>query len=188
MNLAMPESPAMSRQRRRACVTLSLSAGLLIVFFAAGRIGGLRVNMTPSEPLGLWRIIPLTRAARSGETVFVCPPDNAAMREARQRGYLRPGLCPGGFAPLIKTVIALAGQRVDVTDRIAIDGVPIASSRIMEKDGQGRSLRHDQSGMVRPGEVYLHSNFIGSWDSRYFGPVPVSGVLGLAQEVLTYAP
>ncbi|GLR23887.1 conjugal transfer protein TraF [Ciceribacter naphthalenivorans] len=184
----MPESPAMSRQRRRACVTLSLSAGLLIVFFAAGRIGGLRVNMTPSEPLGLWRIIPLTRAARSGETVFVCPPDNAAMREARQRGYLRPGLCPGGFAPLIKTVIALAGQRVDVTDRIAIDGVPIASSRIMEKDGQGRSLRHDQSGMVRPGEVYLHSNFIGSWDSRYFGPVPVSGVLGLAQEVLTYAP
>jgi type IV secretory pathway protease TraF len=42
--------------------------------------------------------------------------------------------------------------------------------------------------MVRAGEVYLHSDFIGSWDSRYFGPVPVSGVLGLAQEVLTYAP
>ena len=188
MILAMPESTAMSRQRSSALITLSVAAGLLIVFFAAGRIGGLRVNMTPSEPLGLWRIVTLTRPVLPGETVFVCPPDNAAMREARQRGYLRPGLCPGGFAPLIKTVIALAGQRVDVTDRIAIDGVPIARSRIMEKDGQGRSLRHDQSEMVRPGEVYLHSNFIGSWDSRYFGPVPVSGVLGLAQEVLTYAP
>ncbi len=188
MILAMPESTAMSRQRSSALITLSVAAGLLIVFFAAGRIGGLRVNMTPSEPLGLWRIIPLTRAARSGDTVFVCPPDNAAMREARQRGYLRPGLCPGGFAPLIKTVIALAGQRVDVSDHIAVDGVPIRGSRIAEKDAQGRSLRPDQSGMVRPGEVYLHSNFIGSWDSRYFGPVPVSGVLGLAQEVLTYAP
>lgn len=188
MNMAMPESTAMSRQRRRACVTLSGSAGLLIVLFAAGWIGGLRVNTTPSEPLGLWRIVPLTRAARSGETVFVCPPDNVTMREARQRGYLRRGLCPCGFGPLIKTVIAVAGQRVDVTDRIAIDGVPIPGSRIMEKDAQGRSLRHDQSGMVRPGEVYLHSEFIGSWDSRYFGPVPVSGVLGLAQEVLTYAP
>jgi conjugative transfer signal peptidase TraF len=188
MNMAMPESTAMSRQRRRACVTLSGSAGLLIVLFAAGWIGGLRVNTTPSEPLGLWRIVPLTRAARSGETVFVCPPDNAAMREARQRGYLRPGLCPGGFGPLIKTVIAVAGQRVDVTDRVAIDGVPIPRSRIIERDAQGLSLRRDQSGMVRPGEVYLHSGFIASWDSRYFGPVSDSGVLGLAQEVLTYAP
>lgn len=178
----------MPRQRRRACVTLSVSAGLLIVLFSAGWIGGLRINTTPSEPLGLWRIVPLNRLPRSGETVFVCPPDNAAMREARQRGYLRSGLCPGGFGPLIKTVIAVAGQRVDITDRVAIDGVPIPRSRIIEKDAQGRSLRHDQSGMVRPGEVYLHSDFIGSWDSRYFGPVPESGVLGLAQEVLTYAP
>ncbi|MGO7748441.1 conjugal transfer protein TraF, partial [Rhizobium ruizarguesonis] len=26
------------------------------------------------------------------------------------------------------------------------------------------------------------------YDSRYFGPLPVSGILGLAQKVLTYAP
>jgi len=188
MIMAMPESTAMSRQRSSALVTLFVAAGLLIVLFAAGWIGGLRINTTPSEPLGLWRIVPLTRSVLPGETVFVCPPDNAAMREARQRGYLRPGLCPGGFGPLIKTVIAVAGQRVVVTDRIEIDGVPFPRSRIIEKDAQGRSLRHDQSRMVRPGEVYLHSDFIGSWDSRYFGPVPVSGVLGLAQEVLTYAP
>ena len=114
--------------------------------------------------------------------------EDAALREARRRGYLRSGLCPGGFGPLIKTVVAVTGQRVAVTDLVAIDGVPIRNSRIFEKDGQGRSLRHGQSGMLLPGEVYLHSDFIGSWDSRYFGPVPDSGVLGLAQEVLTYAP
>ena len=188
MIMAMPESTAMSRQRSSALVTLFVATGLLIVLFAAGWIGGLRINTTPSEPLGLWRIVPLTRSVLPGETVFVCPPENTAMRVARQRGYLRPGLCPGGFGPLIKTVIAVAGQRVDVTDRVAIDGVPIPGSRIIKKDAQGRSLRPDQSGMVRPGEVYLHSDFMGSWDSRYFGPVPVSGVLGLAQEALTYAP
>jgi conjugative transfer signal peptidase TraF len=188
MIVAMPESTAMSRQRSSALVTLFVAAGLLIVFFAAGWIGGLRINTTPSEPLGLWRIVPLTRSVLPGETVFVCPSDNAAMREARQRGYLRPGLCSGGFGPLIKTVIAVSGQRVDVTDHIAVEGVPIPGSRIIGADGQGRSLRHDRSGMVPPGEVYLHSDFVGSWDSRYFGPVPVSGVLGLAQEVLTYAP
>ena len=188
MIMMMREGWTMPRQRRRACVTLSVAAGMFGVLFAAGWSGGLRINTTPSEPLGLWRIVPLTRSVLPGDTVFVCPPDNAAMREARQRGYLRPGLCPGGFGPLIKTVIAVAGQRVDVTDRVAIDGVPIPRSRIIERDAQGRSLRHNQSGMVPPGQVYLHSGFIGSWDSRYFGPVPVSGVLGLAQEVLTYAP
>ena len=186
--MAMAESTAMSRQRISALVTLFVAAGLLIVLFAAGWSGGLRINTTPSEPLGLWRIVPLSRSVLPGETVFVCPPDNAAMHEARERGYLRPGLCSGGFGPLIKTVIAVAGQRVDVTDHIAVDGVPIPGSRIIEKDAQGRPLRHDQSRRVRPGEVYLHSDFIGSWDSRYFGPVPESGVLGLAQEVLTYAP
>jgi conjugative transfer signal peptidase TraF len=187
MIMAMPKSTTMSRQRSSALVTLCVAAGMLGVFFAAGWFGGLRINTTPSEPLGLWRIIPLTRSVLPGETVFVCPPDNAAMREARQRGYLRPGLCTGGFGPLIKTVIAVSGQRVDVTDHIAVEGVPIPGSRIIGADGQGRSLRHDRSGMVPPGQVYLHSDFIGSWDSRYFGPVPVSGVLGLAQEVLTYA-
>lgn len=188
MIMAMPESTAMSRQRSSALVTLFVAAGLLIVLFAAGWIGGLRINTTPSEPLGLWRIVSLTRSVRPGETVFVCPPDNAAMREGRQRGYLRTGVCAGGFGPLIKTAIAVAGQRVDVTDHIAVEGVPIPGSRIIGADGQGRSLRRDRSGMVPPGQVYLHSDFIGSWDSRYFGPVPESGVLGLAQEVLTYAP
>lgn len=188
MTAAGMEPGTMHRQRRFAFCTLSLACGLLILLLVAGYIGGLRINTTPSEPLGLWRIVQITRSIRPGEMVFVCPPDNAAMREARQRGYLRTGLCPGGFGPFIKTVIAVAGQRVVVTDRVAIDGVPIPNSRIIGVDGRGRSLRHDQSGVVRPREVYLHSDFIGSWDSRYFGPVPDSGVLGLAQEVLTYAP
>jgi len=178
----------MSRQRCSAFVTLFVAVCLLSLLFAAGWIGGLRINTTPSEPLGLWRIVPLNRSVLPGEMVFVCPPDNAAIREARRRGYLRSGLCPGGFGPLIKTVVAVTGQRVAVTDLVAIDGVPIRNSRIFEKDGQGRSLRHGQSGMLLPGEVYLHSDFIGSWDSRYFGPVPDSGLLGLAQEVWTYAP
>lgn len=188
MTAAGMEPGTMHRQRRFAFCALSLACGLLILLLVAGYIGGLRINTTPSEPLGLWRIAQITRSIRPGEMVFVCPPDNAAMREARRRGYLRSGLCPGRFGPLIKMVVAVAGQRVDVTDRVAIDGVPVLRSRIMEKDAKGRSLRHDRGGVVRAGEVYLHSDFIGSWDSRYFGPVPDSGVLGLAQEVLTYAP
>jgi len=38
------------------------------------------------------------------------------------------------------------------------------------------------------GTLFLHSDFVGSYDSRYFGPLPAEGTLGLAQEVLTFAP
>lgn len=179
---------AITRQRRFAFAALSVAGAVGISIVVAGWIGGLRLNTTPSEPLGLWRIVPLARSVHVGDMVFICPPNNVAMREGRQRGYLRAGLCPGGFGPLIKTVVAVAGQRVEISDHVAIDGVSVDGSRIVGEDGQGRSLGRDRGGIVPPGAIYLHSDFIGSWDSRYFGPVPVSGVLGLAQEVLTYAP
>lgn len=182
------EASATYRQRRVVLITLTATAGLLIPIVAAGWIGGLRLNTTASEPLGLWRVVPLSSPIRIGQMVFICPPDNDVMREALRRGYLRAGLCSGGFGPLIKTVVAVAGQHVDVTDHVAVDGVRVPGSRIVERDGQGRVLRHDRSGIVPSGAVYLHSGFVGSWDSRYFGPVPASGVLGLAQEILTYAP
>ncbi|WP_436003827.1 S26 family signal peptidase [Rhizobium sp. LjRoot30] len=43
-------------------------------------------------------------------------------------------------------------------------------------------------GVVPPGTVFLHSEFPGSFDSRYFGPLPMDGILGLAREVWTDAP
>jgi conjugative transfer signal peptidase TraF len=178
----------MSSQQRFACAALSTAAGFGILILLAGWMGGLRVNTTPSEPLGLWRIAPLTSPVRVGQTVFICPPDNPTMRDARMRGYLRAGLCAGGFGPLIKTVIAVAGQRIEVTDHVVVDSVHVAGSRVAERDGEGRPLQHDLSRIVPPGAIYLHSDFAGSWDSRYFGPVPASGILGMAQQVLTYAP
>jgi len=43
-------------------------------------------------------------------------------------------------------------------------------------------------GVVPLGHLYLHSSFVGSYDSRYFGPVPAEGVLGRAVPVITFGP
>jgi len=43
-------------------------------------------------------------------------------------------------------------------------------------------------GTIPEGEVFLHSEFVGSYDSRYFGPLPSNGILGLAREILTFSP
>ena len=149
---------------------------------------GFRVNLTPSEPLGLWRIVQPNRPILVGDLVFICPPATGAMREARARGYLRFGLCAGRVAPLIKTVVATSGQAVEIADDVRIDGRPLPNSRVASVDGQGREMLQYDGGVVPPGAVFLHSDFPGSFDSRYFGPLPRDGVLGLAQEVWTYAP
>lgn len=153
-----------------------------------GWFGGYRINTTPSSALGLWRAQPLTRGLRVGDRVFICPPDNAVFRFARERSYLRLGLCPGGFGPLIKTVVATAGQRVGIHGFVTIDDRPLANSPIANLDSRRRPLSRFTGGVVPQNFVFLHSDFAGSYDSRYFGPIPLSGVLGLAEEVLVYAP
>ncbi|WP_252193175.1 MULTISPECIES: conjugative transfer signal peptidase TraF [unclassified Rhizobium] len=149
---------------------------------------GFRVNLTPSEPLGLWRIVKPDRAILAGDRVFICPPDTDKMHKARARGYLRFGLCRGWVAPLIKTVVATSGQMIEIDDDVRVDGHSLPHSRVAPVDGQGREMVQYDGGVVPPGMVFLHSEFPGSFDSRYFGPLPMDGILGLAQEVWTYAP
>lgn len=163
------------------CVSLTAAA-------TGGWLGGYRLNLTPSEPLGLWRIEPLRRAAAVGDVVFDCPPASEEFAAALERGYLRRGLCSGGVAPLIKTVVAVAGQRVNVGSNVVIDRLPLPYSTVEPSDGAGRPLQPFTGGIVPSGYLFLHSDFASSYDSRYFGPVPETGLLGLARPVLTFDP
>lgn len=176
------------RHRERALVILASAAVSALLIILAGTFGGFRINMTPSEPSGLWRIVPLDRDPAVGDMVFVCLARSALIDEARSRGYLRRGLCASGYAPLIKTIVAVAGQQVKIDRSVQVDGLEIPRSVLAPVDGMGRPLIRAQSERIPRDYVFLHSPFPGSWDSRYFGSVPTSSILGLAQEVLTYAP
>ena len=167
---------------------LAGAAAVMSVLAATAFTGGYRLNLTPSEPLGLWRIEELQRPIAIGDLVFLCPPTTAVFAEAQRRGYLRRGLCAGGFAPLIKTVEALPGQRLEITDHVLIDGRSVPASSVRGRDGEGRVLLPDSGGVVPPHHLFLHSPFASSYDSRYFGPVPDSGLLGLARPVFTFDP
>lgn len=173
--------------RSRPIVIITLSLALLGAFAFAGFFAGLRVNLTPSYPLGLWRIEPLARDTAVGDRVFICPPPTAAFFAARERGYLGHGLCPGWLSPLIKTVVALPGQHVVIDGEIAVDGVHLPHSSVRPTDGQGRVLAPAAGGIVPAGHLFIFSEFAGSYDSRYFGPIP-AGALGLAVPLLVLDP
>ena len=175
-------------RRRRALAILGIGAAAVIGLFALGYVGGLRINLTSSYPLGIWRIVPLDHEVAVDDLVMICPLPTSVFTLARQRGYLRSGLCPGWLSPLIKTVAATQGQRVEIAGSISVDGTPLAGSELRNADAEGRALLPYAGGIVPRGHIFLHSDFAGSYDSRYFGPVPAAGVLGLAYPVLTFRP
>jgi len=164
-------------------------AGVLcLALTLSGWLGGYRVNTTPSYPLGLWRIDMPDRPVQVGDRIFICPPDTPMFRQALRRGYLRFGLCKGGFGPMIKTVLATGGQTFCVRDRVRIDGRQVDHSVVARVDGAGRQLTAYGGGIVPEQDLFLYSAFKGSYDSRYFGPISRTGVLGFAREVLTDVP
>jgi type IV secretory pathway protease TraF len=68
-------------KRSRPAVAIVLAGILLaLVLVIAGAAGGLRINITPSEPLGLWRLVALDRRPAVGDLVFICPPETKEIR------------------------------------------------------------------------------------------------------------
>ena len=141
-------------------------------------------NPSDSVAVGWYRIDPfdprtglLARPLSVGSVVLTTlPPDAAAL--AAQRGYLPARV------PLLKRVGATAPQHVCVFDALAwIDGVPVAAVR--PADRLGRPLPSwPQCRQLRPDELFLlSSSNPASFDSRYFGPVRASAVIGVARPV-----
>jgi len=173
---------------RRPLLVLALGAAAIAAVAATGWWGGYRLNFTRSYPLGLWRIVAAEAPIAVGDRVFICIPQDPALSTELARGYVRGGVCPGRASPLIKTVAALPGQIITIDRSVMIDGRPLHHSEIHGVDAEGRALAAYAGGVVPDGHLYLHSDFEGSYDSRYFGPVPAAGLLGLARPVATFDP
>ncbi|CAN7615147.1 conjugative transfer signal peptidase TraF [Devosia sp. LjRoot3] len=171
----------------RAAFVLAIMV-IPVLILVAAHAAGYRLNLTPSYPLGVWRVVPLERDVAIGDLVFICPPITPTFRLAQERDYVRRGSCPGWLSPLIKTVVAQPGQTIAIAQRVIIDGHALPQSEIHPVDAEGRVLVPYAGGVVPAGQIFLHSSFAGSYDSRYFGPIPVDGILGRAKPLLVFAP
>lgn len=90
------------------------------------------------------------------------------------------------MAPLLKTVAASAGDRVDVLDSVRINGTVVPYTAWQSSDFEGRSLPRPESRRLVSGELFLLSdNAENGFDSRYFGPVPERWVIGRISPVWT---
>jgi conjugative transfer signal peptidase TraF len=130
-------------------------------------------NASDSAPRGLYVVSPATNL-RIGDYVVARLPRVAA-ELAAGRGYLPRSV------PVLKQIVALAHQWICVKDgRVHVDETMVTP--VLPEDGNRRPLKPwDGCRRLLPGEVFLlNVTNPASFDSRYFGPIDMSFVLGRA--------
>jgi len=135
-------------------------------------------NASHSVPIGLYRLQPVSTLAVT-ELVAVQPPDLLAAY-LDLNGYLPLSV------PMLKRVLALPGQTVCRNGlTIAIDGIDVGQAQ--ERDRRGRPLPvwHGCHVIADSDVFVMNWQSSDSLDSRYFGPIPASAVMGRAVPVWT---
>ena len=164
---------------RHATLLAMLAGAALIVAPALSR-PDLRFvwNASASVPVGLYRIVPADRLDVT-DLAVVMPPDELAAFLA-ERGYLPRGV------PLIKRVLALGGTEV-CRRGSTIVAYDTTYGEARERDTRGRPLPVWQGcRTLGDGEAFfMNWDSPDSFDSRYFGPLPLSTVVGRAIPVWT---
>jgi conjugative transfer signal peptidase TraF len=160
---------------------LSGISSLIIIGCAAiglFKIGfGLRFNLTPSEPRGIYVMVPVSERPLRGNLVTFCLDyDNPYSALAATRGYLGDGSCSSGLKPLLKRLGGLPGDKLEVTpDGIIVNGSFLAGTARPDFDSQGRAM---PAPLLEDGEIpegmalVISQRLSNSFDSRFFGLVP----------------
>ncbi|GAB1715409.1 MAG: peptidase S26 [Nitrobacter sp.] len=135
-------------------------------------------NASASVPIGLYRIVSGGHVDVTDLAVVMPPTDLAAFLDERR--YLPRGL------PLIKRVLALSGTTVCRRGH-AILAYGATYGPALAHDTRGRPLPDWQGcRTLHDGEAFfMNWDSPDSFDSRYFGPLPLSTIVGRAIPVWT---
>ncbi|MGA7634789.1 MAG: S26 family signal peptidase [Terriglobales bacterium] len=134
------------------------------------------VNRTPSSaPRGIY----LRTAARPGrgKLVEVCLPHEVALFAA-SRAYIRSaGRCNENTEPIIKEIDGIQG-----------DEVYVDPATILATDSGGRPMTQAFPGWHRipAGQIWLDGSARNSFDSRYFGALPIENVNAVLEPLWTW--
>jgi conjugative transfer signal peptidase TraF len=182
-----------SPSRGASWQAVAVLTGIATAFALLVASGVLKLNLTESMPLGLY-LLRRTTTVHVGDIVIACLPP-AVQRVGIANGYLARayGLFPGsrcaaGSAPVLKYAVALAGDELEIDEGgLSLNGRRLSARSRALVDRCGRRLAALTNGRYRlgDGDVWLYSPERYSWDSRYFGPVKQTDILGIAMPIWT---
>jgi len=168
--------------------TAAIAGVALFVLGLIAGAAGMRINTSRSIPLGVYWAV--ADPVRKGAYVTLCPPALEVMAEARRRGYLQGGTCPGGYGYLMKKVVATSNDAVAISSEgVRVNGTLLPLSAPLSRDPSGRQLRRFQLNefIIGGHQLLLMSDVSAtSFDGRYFGPIDRDQVKSVIVPVLTW--
>lgn len=138
------------------------------------------LNLSSSEPLGIYRLRPFNGTLRRGEIVWMKAPQKAGAF-IYERGWL-----PRGW-PLLKHVMAVPGDTFCITDTtLTVNGALVGP--VTDRDRKGQPLPRIRGYFDVSAGSFLPvaTNIANSFDGRYFGTVPASSIIAIATPVVTF--
>jgi conjugative transfer signal peptidase TraF len=166
-----PRQPSL--EHRPTSSTATTVAGILLTAFAVCSAAALAarfftLNLTPSLPRGIYLLRP-DLVPRRGDIVQLPVPESVGPL-VQARHYLPPG------ARLLKVVFGLSGDDVCVTrSLLSLNGANVAAIR--HADSFGRYLKPNLfCDSIPTGQAFVATAAPLSFDSRYFGVVPVASL------------
>lgn len=149
---------------------------------------GARFNTTRSIPVGLYWAS--SAAVEKGAYVLFCPPRAPVFDEARSRGYIGAGFCPGGYGYMMKRVAAAQGDVVAVSEAgVWVNGALLPASAPSTEDAGGSELPrfHADAYPLGAADVLLMSPLSRTaFDARYFGSVDRAQIRTVLTPIFTW--
>lgn len=174
--------------RGLAKVILILSIAVFALSIVA-KVNGIFINTTPSLPVGFYRIVdePIQKDAY----VAFCPPQSQIFDDARNRGYIDNGNCPGGYGLLLKRILAMEGDDVSIDQAgIVVNGKYLPNSAQLQTDAHDRLLPQHRFDAVLDSDQYLLLSDLHpqSFDARYFGMISRNQIQHVVSPIFTWIP
>ena len=173
MSIEAPHLKQIEHNRRTPSVrrwSLYLGAAGVLLGLAIG-LTWIKINVSPSTPLGLYRLHPVARPLTRGTLVIVHVPGWSART-----------------VPFLKPVAAVAGEWVcHVGQALVIHGEdygPVYDA--WRGEPLPSAIAADTCVVVPPGHVFLATAAPYSLDSRYYGPVAIEQLSAIATPLWTW--
>ncbi len=163
-----------------AAIGCAILMGISVVGYRLPGALGYCLNLTPSEPVGIYRLV--AGGVDRGTLVWMKQPTGAAVSVLHR--YVPANI------PLIKCVAAIPGDIVRVgADGVRVNGMLWPDSAALARDAEGRSLQPYPFGNYRvaAGQLWIMSDNPRGIDSRYFGPVAETSVISRLVPVICWS-
>src|SRR5260370_33159724 len=121
---------------RHALIYVFLLALVFLALVSTCALFGIRFNVSESLP----GLIYIVTSDNSSQGIEFCPVGSFA-ELSKERGYRRRGICPDGASPMLKPIIAHAGDTVEASaNGIAVNGTLLHNTAPRSTDSRGRTL------------------------------------------------